>query len=203
MFGKESNASAHGGGEASAERDEKSKRNRSLHGVPTVSAQLSPILATPRDSPPGSSPSLAIRPARHTACVFIGVVAVILILIIPPAPAAIWDWPTEGPHTVVRDFCAPSSPWGPGHRGLDLAATSTEIRVPAPGVISMEPVTALVTAGDVVARGDVIAQLEPGHCAELCLHLGLREGGKYRSPRRELGVLQRAVLLPLGDYARG
>lgn len=156
---------------------------------------------------------------------FIGVVAVVLILIIPPAPAAIWDWPTEGPHAVVRDFRAPSSPWGPGHRGLDLAATSTEIRAPAPGVISfsgmvadrgvltirtaggslisMEPVTALVTAGDVVAQGDVIAQLEPGHCAELCLHLGLREGGKYRSPRRELGVLQRAVLLPLGDYARG
>jgi len=35
------------------------------------------------------------------------------------------------------------------------------------------------------------------------VHLGLRVEGQYRSARRELGVLQRSVLLPLGDYARG
>jgi murein DD-endopeptidase MepM/ murein hydrolase activator NlpD len=70
-------------------------------------------------------------------------------------------------------------------------------------LISMEPVAALVTEGDHVSQGQRIATLEPGHCAEPCLHLGLREGGEYRSARRELGVLQRSVLLPLGDYARG
>ena len=67
----------------------------------------------------------------------------------------------------------------------------------------MEPVEPLVSTGDRVSRGDLIATLYPGHCAQLCVHLGLREEGDYRSARRELGVLQRSVLLPLGDYARG
>jgi murein DD-endopeptidase MepM/ murein hydrolase activator NlpD len=147
------------------------------------------------------------------------------LLLLPPPPEALWTWPTEGSASIVRDFRAPSTPWGPGHRGLDLAAKGPNIVAPIGGVvsfsglvagrgvvtirttegvlISMEPVAALVTEGDHVSQGQRIATLEPGHCAEPCLHLGLREGGEYRSPRRELGVLQRSVLLPLGDYARG
>ena len=70
-------------------------------------------------------------------------------------------------------------------------------------LISMEPVEALVSAGDQVSQGELIAVLHGGHCAQLCVHVGLRIDGEYRSARRELGVLQRSVLLPLGDYARG
>ena len=149
----------------------------------------------------------------------------VLLLLLPPLPEATWHWPTQGPQSVVRDFRAPSSPWGPGHRGLDLAASGPEIfaptrawvsfsglvatrgvltlRTPDGALISMEPVESLVNLGDQVEAGDLIALIQPGHCPQLCVHLGLREGGEYRSARRELGILQRSVLLPLGDYARG
>jgi Membrane proteins related to metalloendopeptidases len=154
-----------------------------------------------------------------------GTLTLVLLLLLPPTPTAVWTWPTEGEHRILRDFRAPSTPWGPGHRGLDLAAAGDNIVAPTGGVISfsgdvagrgvltlqtpegvlisMEPVEALVSTGDRVSRGELIATLHPGHCAQLCVHLGLREGGDYRSARRELGVLQRSVLLPLGDYARG
>ena len=149
----------------------------------------------------------------------------LLLVLLPAPPDATWDWPTEGDHRVLRDFRAPNSPWGPGHRGLDLAASHPDVISPANGVvsfsglvatrgvltlrtpegilISMEPVESLVKLGDQVEVGDLIARVQPGHCAQLCLHLGLREDGEYRSARRELGILQRSVLLPLGDYARG
>lgn len=155
----------------------------------------------------------------------LGVILLVFLLLLPPTPDAIWEWPTEGDQRVLRDFRAPSTPWGPGHRGLDLAATGPDIVAPATGVvsfsglvatrgvltlrtpkgilISMEPVESLVKLGDRVEAGDLIATLQSGHCSQLCLHLGLREGGEYRSARRELGILQRSVLLPLGDYARG
>lgn len=139
-------------------------------------------------------------------------------LLIPPAPAAVWVWPTEGPQVILRDFQAPPTPWGAGHRGLDLGATGSTLRAPLSGVISfsgdvagrgvltitgpagervsLEPVATDLSPGDFVAKGEPIATLQGGHCAELCLHLGLRIGERYRSPRAELGVLQRAVLLP-------
>ena len=142
----------------------------------------------------------------------------ILTTLIPPHPEAIWEWPTSGEHRVLRDFQAPLTPWGSGHRGLDLAATGDTIVAPVAGVItfsgwvvnrgvititsaeghrvSMEPVTALVPSGERVRAGEVIAELEPGHCPTLCVHLGLRVGEDYRSARRELGILKRAVLLP-------
>ena len=139
-------------------------------------------------------------------------------LLIPPPPPAVWAWPTEGPQIILRDFQAPATPWGAGHRGLDLHATGSTIRAPLAGVISfsgdvagrgvltitgprgervsLEPVTTELTQGDHVTTGETIAKLQSGHCAELCLHLGLRIGERYRSPRAELGVLQRAALLP-------
>jgi len=145
-------------------------------------------------------------------------VAIALLALFPPAPEAIWAWPTQGPQSVIRDFQAPATPWGPGHRGLDLAAAGEEISAPVAGIISfsgivadrgvitittdtgflvsMEPVEALVAQGQPVARGELIALLAPGHCVSLCLHLGLRVQGRYRSPRLELGILQRSILLP-------
>lgn len=146
------------------------------------------------------------------------VAVVTLSLLFPPAPPAIWVWPVSGPTTILRDFSAPATPWGPGHRGLDLAASSTRVSAPVSGVISfsgvvvdrgvltittdtgdrvsLEPVTSLVVTGARVTAGAHIADLDEGHCATLCLHLGLRVSEGYRSARKELGVLQRAVLLP-------
>ena len=146
--------------------------------------------------------------------------ALLVMSLIPPPPAAVWSWPTTGQKVIVRDFQAPMTPWGAGHRGLDLAADSSTIVAPASGTvsfsgwvvnrgiitittpeglkISMEPVTPLVESGDRVRRGQDIALLEPGHCLSLslCLHLGVRVGQEYRSARQELGLLQRAILLP-------
>lgn len=155
----------------------------------------------------------------HTAGMnFLVILALLGGLLIPPPPPATWMWPTEGPQVILRDFQAPATPWGVGHRGLDLGATGSTLRAPLNGVISfsgdvagrgvltitgqagervsLEPVTTELTQGDHVTTGETIAKLQSGHCAELCLHLGLRIGERYRSSRAELGVLQRAVLLP-------
>jgi murein DD-endopeptidase MepM/ murein hydrolase activator NlpD len=146
-----------------------------------------------------------------------------LSLLFPPAPPATWVWPVSGPQIILLDFVAPPTPWGPGHRGLDLAADSPRVIAPVAGVISfaglvvdrgvltittdaghkvsLEPVTSLVSTGTRVTQGQHIANLEEGHCVTLCVHLGLRVLEGYRSPRRELGVLQRAVLLPWGVHS--
>lgn len=135
-----------------------------------------------------------------------------------PAPG--WEWPVDGPRVVERPFLAPPTPYGAGHRGVDLRAESagTVVRAATDGVVhfsgrvvdrgvvtirsgpllvTVEPVTSAVVVGDVVAAGDPIGALEPGHCAAPCVHLGVREAGVYVSPLRWLGGLRRAVLLPL------
>ena len=148
----------------------------------------------------------------------LSLVLIAFLALFPPAPQASWAWPTEGPALVVRDFQAPATPWGAGHRGLDLAASGERIVAPVAGVISfsgmvadrgvitittdqgwlvsMEPVQGVVSAGQRVHKGDLIAVAVPGHCVSLCVHIGLRVEGRYRSPRLELGIAQRAVLLP-------
>jgi murein DD-endopeptidase MepM/ murein hydrolase activator NlpD len=48
-----------------------------------------------------------------------------------------------------------------------------------------EPVAALVAAGDVVAAGQTIGHLQPGHTScpgTTCLHLGLKRGPLYLDP---------------------
>lgn len=135
---------------------------------------------------------------------------------------ALWAWPVEAPHPVVRDFAAPATPYAPGHRGIDIGgALGAEVRAPAAGTVhfagvvvdrpvisirhdsgelsSFEPVEPAVAAGDRVARGEVIGHLQDGHCElTTCLHFGVRLNGEYISPRLYLGGVERAVLLPLG-----
>lgn len=141
-----------------------------------------------------------------------------LLVFFPPPPEALWQWPTEGPPLVLRDFEAPQTPWGAGHRGIDLAASSSVIRAPVGGrvsfqgfvadrdvltittargwQVSMEPVWSELSEGEWVRAGEIVGELSPGHCPRACLHLGLRIEGQYRSPRQELGIMQRATLLP-------
>lgn len=147
--------------------------------------------------------------------------ALLLALVVTPLPQ--WEWPVAPPHPVVRPFLAPLTPYGVGHRGVDLGAGSTVIRAPADGVVhyagvvvdrpvlsishagglisSFEPVASTLRKGDVVARGDVIGSLEPGHCASRCVHFGVRLDGEYVSPLLLLGGVPRAVLLPTRSIA--
>lgn len=148
--------------------------------------------------------------------------ALLVVLVLTGGPAADpprWAWPTPAPHSVARQYLAPATPYGPGHRGLDITAHSVEIRAPAAGVVhfagvvvdrpvlsiahpgglisSFEPISTTLVAGDPVARGAVIGTLEPGHCREvLCLHFGVRLDGEYVNPLLLLGGVPRSVLLP-------
>ncbi|MBX0298647.1 M23 family metallopeptidase [Cryobacterium sp. 1639] len=136
-------------------------------------------------------------------------------------PAALWQWPVGGPQNLQRSFEAPLSRYGTGHRGIDLVAgPGAPVRAPADGVVSFsgvvvdrpvlslqhgedlvssfEPVAATVSVGDRVAAGQVIGVVASGaHCAERCVHFGVRRHGQYISPILFLGGLARAVLLPV------
>jgi len=141
-----------------------------------------------------------------------------LLLLLTTATLPHWDWPVSPPHPIVRPFLAPSTPYGAGHRGVDIGASSATIRAPADGVVhfagvvvdrpvlsishagglisSFEPATSVLHKGDVVKRGDVIGSVETGHCAVRCVHFGVRLEGEYVSPLLLLGGVPRAVLLP-------
>ena len=105
-----------------------------------------------------------------------------------------WHWPLPDPHRVVRAFEPPEHPYGPGHRGIDIAVSGglgAPVRaveagtvrfagdVAGRGVLSVlhsdglistyEPVEASVREGEVVTAGDrigVIADVGPSasHC---------------------------------------
>lgn len=147
-----------------------------------------------------------------------------------PGPPAVTDparftWPLPVPHPVVRPFVPPATPYGPGHRGVDLAgrpgvavtAAGDGVVVHAGplagrGVVSIahanglrttyEPVEAAVVAGARVTRGEVVGHLARGHdgCvdAAACLHWGALRGDEYLDP---LGLLTsgRVRLLPWRD----
>jgi murein DD-endopeptidase MepM/ murein hydrolase activator NlpD len=133
-----------------------------------------------------------------------------------------WGWPVDPPHTITRPFEAPTTAYGPGHRGIDIAvAPGAEVRAPADGIVSfagvvvdrpvvsirhadglvssVEPVVPLVAAGDPVVAGQVIGTLaaSPRHEPDGGLHLGARLHGDYVDPALLLAALRHAVLLPL------
>ena len=132
----------------------------------------------------------------------------------PSAPAACGAWlpPVEGP--LARPFQAPAFAYGPGHRGVDLAAPpGTPVRAAGDGVVSFAgsvagslhvvvahdggPGPALrttyaflaaanVRAGDRVTRGQIVG-VAGGSGPEHepgALHFGLRLGDRYLDPQR-------------------
>jgi len=130
-----------------------------------------------------------------------------------------WEWPVPTPHPVVRAFEAPATRYTAGHRGIDIGASpGARVVAPATGVVhfagrvvdrgvvsvrhadglisSFEPVTGIVEEGDVVALGSPIGVLDQGHCADGCLHFGVRRHGDYVSPLLFLGGVPPSVLLP-------
>ncbi|MEU9589859.1 peptidoglycan DD-metalloendopeptidase family protein [Streptomyces sp. NPDC048193] len=132
----------------------------------------------------------------------------------PAVPAVARFWPVGTRPAVLRGWEPPSTPYGPGHRGVDLAApagaavravaagrVSFAGRVAGRGVVSLEltgtgdpplrttyePVRASVRKGDEVAAGAVLGAAEPtgSHCSA-CLHWGVLRGDVYLNP---LGLL--------------
>ena len=130
--------------------------------------------------------------------------------------------PVVGP--LVRGYEAPAGRFGPGHRGVDLAAapgaavgapasgrvafaggvagtTWVSIEV-APGVlVTLGPLRALaVGGGQRVGAGTRLADLAPGHAGawhSTTLHLGLRVDGEYVDPLPWLTGFGRPRLAPL------
>lgn len=140
-------------------------------------------------------------------------IAVVVALVLLPTPAASattepgsWAWPVTGP--VIAAFDPPDSPYGSGHRGIDIATrVGTAVLAPADGTVTFAgPVGGRrfvtidhggglrstvsfvedlrVRAGDVVARGDVVAASGTGHADETVphVHLGVRLGDTYVDP---------------------
>jgi murein DD-endopeptidase MepM/ murein hydrolase activator NlpD len=71
-------------------------------------------------------------------------------------------------------------------------------------ITTLEPVDALVVAGDRVRAGQAIGVVATGgHCLSGCLHLGVRVHGRYVSPMLFLGNVPRAVLLASGTSGTG
>lgn len=129
----------------------------------------------------------------------------------PPAPVQRFDWPLPPPHPVLRPFQPPSTPYGPGHRGVDIGGAPGE-RVLAAGsglvlyagpladrsLVSIEhagglrttyePVLPSVRVGQYVTRGQVVGVLLAGHpgCPAVppmvCLHWGVHRDRVYLDP---------------------
>lgn len=189
--------------------------------LPVAALVLGATALSPLDSPAAMSTAPAPTPAPRTS-------ADTHAAALPraePSPRALrkgWQWPLLPAPTVTRRFQRPASTWGPGHRGIDLAATPGQHvlaaaagRVTHVGVIAgrgtvsvthlggvrttYEPVTPLVRRGDMVRAGQVIGVVSghrASHCAG-CLHFGALRGRIYLDP---LALLKpgRVVLLPLG-----
>lgn len=133
-----------------------------------------------------------------------------------------WRWPFNPRPEVMAPFAAPASRWGPGHRGIDLAAgvgrpvTAVEAgtvthrgRIAGRSTITVthadglrstyEPVGSDLSVGDRVGRGERLGTVtaEPGHCAPAtCVHVGALRGRDYLDPRPLFGGV-RVILLPL------
>lgn len=135
-----------------------------------------------------------------------------------------WPWPVIGP--VIRAYDPPTSPYGAGHRGIDIAVPfATAILAPEAGTVSFAGrvggdlfVTidhggglastyswlsaTSVHKGDLVALGQRIGSTGTGHPGATVphLHLGVKLDGEYLDPLNvltPLGVQDLIRLVPL------
>ena len=142
----------------------------------------------------------------------------LLLLGSPPAAAALGGAPVflvppvDGP--ITDRFVAPTTDYGPGHRGIDYdAAAGTPVRAASPGTVTFAgPVGGRnaitiahegdlettysflsevhVAPGDVVDEGrwlGLVGEAHPGEGAGL--HFGVRSSGGYIDPELRLGAI--------------
>jgi len=163
------------------------------------------------------------------------VLAALLLLTLAPSttPGAAADvsdvpvgtWPLPPVPEVVAVFDPPDTPYGRGHRGVDLAGwVGAPVRAALPGTVTYagslagrgvvvvdhgatrttyQPVAATVAVGDAVGAGSGIGHLAAGgsHCApRACLHWGWIEGETYLDPLLLVGAGP-VRLLPLGGLS--
>src|SRR5687767_8493491 len=139
----------------------------------------------------------------------------------PARAAGDWAWPVVGP--VIRGFDPPDSPFGSGHRGIDIAAgVASPVRAPADGQVSFAgPVggrlfltidhggglestyswvsALLVRRGDLVTQGQPVVRTGGGHAGDLVpnLHLGVKLRDAYVDPLDYLGPIDVSSLIRL------
>jgi murein DD-endopeptidase MepM/ murein hydrolase activator NlpD len=125
-----------------------------------------------------------------------------------------WPWPVVGP--VIRAFDPPDTPFGSGHRGIDIAvAAGSPVRAPAAGTVTFAgPVggrlfltidhggglesrysflAALIARrGDAVSAGQVVARSGTGHAGDLVpnLHFAVLLLDAYVDPLDYLGPVE-------------
>jgi murein DD-endopeptidase MepM/ murein hydrolase activator NlpD len=141
--------------------------------------------------------------------------ALVVALAVPggTSPDPVGVWPLSPTPEVVRAFDPPDSPYGAGHRGVDLlGAVGESVRAALPGTVTYagrlagrgvvvvdhgatrttyEPVLATVPVGTAVAGGDPLGALElaGSHCfPRACLHWGWIRGETYLDPLRLVGA---------------
>jgi murein DD-endopeptidase MepM/ murein hydrolase activator NlpD len=140
--------------------------------------------------------------------ILVALVGVQLSVTVPAAPAAdgSWTWPVRGP--VIRAFDPPETPFGSGHRGIDVAAAfGTTVIAPEAGIVAFSGKVGgelfvtldhgggltstyswlsetFVRRGDVVPKGAAIARTGQGHAGASVphLHFGVRLDGTYLDP---------------------
>ncbi len=124
-----------------------------------------------------------------------------------------WIPPLHAPFRVTGPYRPPPHPYGSGHRGIDLPTTTgavvvapaagtvtfagavagrevISIRVDAHTVVSIEPVSSGLAAGDAVPAAAPLGTVGTGgHCIGAagsveCIHLGVRVDGDYVNPLR-------------------
>jgi murein DD-endopeptidase MepM/ murein hydrolase activator NlpD len=126
--------------------------------------------------------------------------------IAPALPFGTWVWPVDGP--VIRGFDPPDTPYGTGHRGIDIAAVpGTMIVAPGPGIVSFAGKvggelfitidhggqlsstcswvsSSAVRKGETVSAGQPIGTTGAGHPGSTVphLHFGVRLAGVYVDP---------------------
>lgn len=140
------------------------------------------------------------------------------------AGAGGWTWPVVGP--VIQAFDRPDTPYGSGHRGIDIAAeVGTTIVAPADGTVTFAgPIggylfltidhggglsstyswlsAKLIRKGDRVLQDQPIALTGWGHPGAPVphLHLGVKLDGAYVDPLSYLGLVSLASFVRLAPF---
>jgi len=159
---------------------------------------------------------------KRTLLVLALILSVVSVASAAPAFASgTWTWPMSGP--VIRGFDPPDSPYGSGHRGIDVAAPlGSLVHAPAAGVVTFAGSVGgrlfvtidhgggllstcsflsslLVHEGDAVVQGQGVALSGTGHAGDAApnVHLGVRLAGVYVDPMDYLGAASIVDLIRL------